>query len=299
MKFRNGSTYFQDPATTIMEGIIDLHNYIFFYAIGIMVFVLCILLFFIYSFYYKTTLVLEEDSVTYRYLLMNINTITHNTTAEIAWTSIPSFILLSIAAPSFALLYAMDNVDYAVLVIKTIGHQWYWSYEYSQFTHRRLMRNFYDLVWRIEVISFKANALKFDSYMTVESELVYGRPRLLQTDNPVVIPINVPVRVLVTSTDVLHSWAVPSFGIKIDAVPGRLNQIQFLIKRSGTFYGQCSEICGVNHGFMPITVKAVMTPEFILFAKSRAPFECNEEWFFNSRLVTEHDQWKEFLKLFD
>jgi len=163
-------------------------------------------------------------------------TISHHTTLEIVWTILPAVILILIAIPSFALLYAMDELEDPRLTIKAIGHQWYWSYEYR------------DLVFGHPV------SKNFDSYMVLEEDLPVGGLRLLEVDNPLVLPINTQIRVLVTSTDVLHSWAVPSFGIKIDACPGRLNQVGLLISRTGVFYGQCSELCGINHSFMPIKV---------------------------------------------
>jgi cytochrome c oxidase subunit 2 len=155
---------------------------------------------------------------------------------EIIWTIIPSFILLLIAIPSFALLFAIDEITVSKVVVKVIGHQWYWSYEVSGLT---------DVAFRTAV---------FDSYMLSDSDLEKGDLRLLKTDNALILPKNMPVLVLITSDDVLHSWAVPSFGVKVDAVPGRLSQISLLLKNSGSFSGQCSELCGVNHGFMPIEI---------------------------------------------
>jgi len=144
-----------------------------------------------------------------------------------------------IAIPSFTLLYMMDEVIDPSITIKAIGHQWYWSYEYSDY------------------VDSDDEALVYDSYMTQEEDLSKGEFRLLEVDNRIVLPVNTNVRVICTSADVLHSFAIPSLGVKIDCVPGRLNQIGFNIKREGTFYGQCSELCGVNHGFMPIVVDVV------------------------------------------
>jgi len=167
---------------------------------------------------------------------------THSTPLEIVWTILPALILLIIAIPSFALLYSVDEGMDSTTGIKIIGHQWYWSYEFSD--HPLLEDN-------------HAWMLKFDSYMLQMEDLNIGHLRLLEVDNRIVLPAGSYLRVYVTAVDVLHSWAIPSFGVKVDACPGRLNKFNMLIKRAGTFYGQCSEICGVNHGFMPIVVKAV------------------------------------------
>uniref|UniRef100_UPI0030E392AD cytochrome c oxidase subunit II n=1 Tax=Henricia sanguinolenta TaxID=72675 RepID=UPI0030E392AD len=152
---------------------------------------------------------------------------------ETIWTIIPAIILVFIALPSLQLLYLMDEVNTPFLTLKAIGHQWYWSYEYADYRE-----------------------LEFDSYMIPTDELNNGEPRLLNVDNRVILPSQTPIRVLVSSSDVLHSWTVPSLGIKMDAVPGRLNQVNFFLSRCGVFYGQCSEICGANHSFMPIVVES-------------------------------------------
>jgi len=147
--------------------------------------------------------------------------------------------------PSFALLYSLDEVIDPAVTLKVVGHQWYWTYEYSDYAGE------------------DGESIVFDSYMIPTEDLEPGDLRLLETDNHVVLPVDTHVRVLVTAADVLHCWAVPSLAVKIDATPGRLNQISLFIKREGTYYGQCSEICGVNHGFMPITVEAVPVDKYI------------------------------------
>nr|QEZ90466.1 cytochrome c oxidase subunit II [Archaster typicus] len=158
---------------------------------------------------------------------------------ETIWTIIPAIILIFIALPSLQLLYLMDEVNNPFLTIKAIGHQWYWSYEYADYRE-----------------------LEFDSYMIPTEDLSLGNPRLLEVDNRLILPSQTPIRVLVSSADVLHSWAIPSLGIKMDAVPGRLNQVNFFISRCGLFYGQCSEICGANHSFMPIVIESTNFPTF-------------------------------------
>nr|UOU85138.1 cytochrome c oxidase subunit II [Tipula paludosa] len=159
---------------------------------------------------------------------------------EVIWTILPAIILVFIAMPSLRLLYLMDEIYNPSITLKTIGHQWYWSYEYTDF-----------------------NKLEFDSYMIPTTDLKQEEFRLLDVDNRIVLPLNTQVRVLVSAADVLHSWTVPALGIKIDATPGRLNQTSFLINRPGLFYGQCSEICGANHSFMPIVVESVPMNYFI------------------------------------
>jgi cytochrome c oxidase subunit 2 len=164
----------------------------------------------------------------------------HNTFLEIVWTIIPTLILLSIAIPSFLLLYAIDEQNNPIITLKVIGHQWYWSYEVFYKT------------------AMHGLPLEIDSYMLSEDDLSQRAPfRLLEVDNRVHLPCKINIRILVTSADVLHSWAVPSLGIKIDACPGRLNQLGVFIKRPSIFYGQCSEICGVNHSFMPVVLKTL------------------------------------------
>jgi cytochrome c oxidase subunit 2 len=243
---------FSDPATPIMEGIIDLHNYIFFYLILILVMLLWFFLSFTFQFWirlrFPRTMV---DVWTHRNDMYRFRKFSHSSQLEVVWTITPSIILLFIAIPSFALLYAMDEVINPAVTLKAIGHQWYWSYEYSDYASYK-DRNI-------------LQQISFDSNLVFESDLKLGEHRLLQVDNPIVLPVDVHLRVIITSFDVIHSWAVPSFGIKCDAVPGRLNQASLFIKREGVFYGQCSELCGVNHGFMPIVVKAVSMDEYKLF----------------------------------
>nr|AAK31122.1 cytochrome oxidase subunit II [Pulex simulans] len=159
---------------------------------------------------------------------------------EIIWTILPAFMLIFIALPSLRLLYLLDDLNQPLITLKTIGHQWYWSYEYSDF-----------------------NNIEFDSYMIPNEELMDNNFRLLDVDNRIILPFNSQIRILITATDVLHSWTIPSLGIKVDATPGRLNQSNFLINRPGLFFGQCSEICGANHSFMPIVIESVSVNSFI------------------------------------
>jgi cytochrome c oxidase subunit 2 len=171
---------------------------------------------------------------------------THSSLLEIIWTILPAVILILIAVPSFALLYSLDEILDPQITLKIVGHQWYWSYEYSDYLTTQSDEGF-----------------GFDSYLLSADDLTPGAFRLLEVDNRVILPVNTHIRLLVSAADVLHSWAVPSFGIKVDACPGRLSQASLFLKREGVFYGQCSEICGINHGFMPIVVKSVSISEYL------------------------------------
>ena len=162
----------------------------------------------------------------------------HNTFIEIIWTLVPCLILIVMAVPSFKVLYSQDEIPPADVTIKAIGYQWYWGYEYPD------------------------ENIEFDSYMIEDKDLQPGQPRLLSVDNEIFVPVNKVVKVLITANDVLHAWALPSFGVKRDAVPGRINETWFKADRTGTFYGQCSELCGIKHAFMPITVNVVSEEEY-------------------------------------
>jgi len=240
---------FQDSATPVMEGITDLHNHIFFYAVLVVIFVCKI--FFDIVFYNSILLYNVVDIDDYKNFInsYSINKVgvalSHHTLLEIVWTIIPTLILISIAIPSFVLLYSMDEISSPTLTLKAIGHQWYWSYEYS------------------DIVDSSVCDFEFDSYMVSTNDLVLGQFRLLTVDNEVVLPTNVHFRVIITATDVLHSWSVNSLGVKVDAIPGRLSQLTLFLKREGVFYGQCSELCGVNHGFMPIVVRSVSLSEYL------------------------------------
>jgi cytochrome c oxidase subunit 2 len=172
--------------------------------------------------------------------------VVHAPTLEIIWTVIPAFILILISIPSFSLLYTIDEVTDPLLTVKIIGHQWYWNYEFIS-----------PLEWLIDDTGEAiVSNFAFDSYMVAPEDLKEGELRLLEVDNRLYLPTEINIRLSITSGDVLHSWAVPSLGIKVDSCPGRINQTNLFIKRPATFYGQCSELCGINHGFMPIVVQA-------------------------------------------
>lgn len=228
---------FQDPATPLAAGIQDLHNDICTFLLFILIFVVWMLARTLYHFNASSNPIPSK--------------IIHGTTIEVAWTVTPSLILMIIAIPSFALLYSMDEIVDPAITIKAIGHQWYWTYEYSDYSKD------------------DSQSIVFDSYMISEDDLEPGQLRLLEVDNRVVLPVNTHVRVIITGADVLHSWAVPSLGVKTDAVPGRLNQASIFLQREGVFYGQCSELCGTNHGFMPIVVEGVSLEDYITWVSNK------------------------------
>jgi len=215
----------QQSASPVMDNIIWFHDFLLYMITGIAGFVLVLLVVVMVRFNARTNPIPSRT--------------THNTLIEIAWTLIPIVILMFIAVPSFKLLFLQLNVPPADLTVKATGKQWYWSYSYPD-----------------------NGQFEFDSLMLKEGERKEGQPRLLAVDNEMVVPVNKTVRVITTGSDVIHSFAVPSFGIKIDAVPGRINETWFTATREGVYYGQCSELCGKDHAFMPIAVRAVSEQAF-------------------------------------
>nr|YP_010999479.1 cytochrome c oxidase subunit 2 [Hetaerina titia]WPM98321.1 cytochrome c oxidase subunit 2 [Hetaerina titia] len=216
---------FQEAASPMMEQMVNFHDH--------------------------TMMILVVITVMVGYLMVSMTwnkqtnrNLLDNQKMETAWTILPVFVLIMIAMPSLRLLYLMDEVSEPSITVKTVGHQWYWSYEYSDF-----------------------NQIEFDSYMIPTNELETGMTRLLEVDNRAVMPMQAQVRILITAADVLHSWTVPALGVKVDATPGRINQTSFFMNRPGLFYGQCSEICGTNHSFMPITIESVAMKTFIEWIK--------------------------------
>jgi cytochrome c oxidase subunit 2 len=197
------------------------------------------------------------------------STNSHNTLLEVVWTLVPCLILIVIAVPSFKVLYSQDNIPKADVTVKAIGYQWYWGYEYPD------------------------EKIAFDSYMVAEKDLKPGQPRLLAVDNKIVVPVNKVVKVLITANDVLHSWALPSFGVKRDAVPGRINETWFKADRTGTFYGQCSELCGIKHAFMPIEVQVVTDEEYAAWLEGAKQKFASEELDKTIRVVKKEIKSKE------
>ena len=216
---------FQNPASDGMRDIVNFHNNLLLpIIIAISVFVLFLMVYACIRFRASRN--------------PNPSTTTHNVTVEILWTLIPCLILIVMAVPSFKILYKQDTIPKADVTVKAIGYQWYWGYEYPD------------------------ENIIFESYMIEEEDLKENQPRLLAVDNEVVVPVNKVIKVLITANDVLHAWALPSFGVKRDAVPGRINETWFKAEKIGTYYGQCSELCGIKHAFMPITVRVVSEEDY-------------------------------------
>nr|YP_008964931.1 cytochrome c oxidase subunit II [Potamotrygon motoro]YP_010148276.1 cytochrome c oxidase subunit II [Potamotrygon orbignyi]AHB23375.1 cytochrome c oxidase subunit II [Potamotrygon motoro]QQV68700.1 cytochrome c oxidase subunit II [Potamotrygon orbignyi] len=211
---------FQDAASPVMEELLHFHDHTL------------MIVFLISSLVLYVIVATVSTKLTNKHIL-------DSQEIEIVWTIVPALILITIALPSLRILYLMDEINDPHITVKALGHQWYWSYEYTDYQN-----------------------LEFDSYMIQTTDLSPGQFRLLETDHRMVVPMQSPIRVLVTAEDVIHAWTVPALGVKIDAVPGRLNQTTFIISRPGVFYGQCSEICGANHSFMPIVVEAVPLEHF-------------------------------------
>nr|YP_009667291.1 cytochrome c oxidase subunit II [Phryganopsyche latipennis]APQ47892.1 cytochrome c oxidase subunit II [Phryganopsyche latipennis] len=217
---------FQNSATPLMEQMIFFHDY--------------------------TLLILTIIIVLITYLMGNLlftklinRFLMEEQMIELIWTIIPAIVLIFIALPSLKLLYLLDEINKPFITLKTIGHQWFWSYEYSDF-----------------------KKINFDSFMIPTNKLNPENFRLLEVDNRVILPMNNQIRVLVTASDVIHSWTVPALSIKTDATPGRINQVNFFLNRPGIFYGQCSEICGTNHSFMPISIESISSNYFMNWIKN-------------------------------
>ena len=230
--------YFQDSASPQMEALVELHDNIMFYLIVILFAVGWILISILVKFNG------EKTGLSNKY-------VSHGTLVELIWTITPGLILIFIAFTSFKLLYLMDEVSDINMTLYIEGHQWYWSYEYPDF------------------LDNDDEFIEYDSYLVPESDLENGALRMLDVDERVIFPEITHVRFIVTSGDVIHSYACPALGIKADAYPGRLNQASALVNREGTFYGQCSEICGILHSSMPICIQSVSLEKFLLFLWSK------------------------------
>ena len=222
---KNWQLGYQKSVTPVMDDLVFMHDYILLPIItAISVFVLFLILYAVWKFKASKN--------------PNPTKTSHNTLLEVLWTVIPCLILVVIAIPSFKLLYKQDVIPKADITIKAIGYQWYWGYEYPD------------------------QKIAFEASMIETKDLKPGQPRLLATDKHVVVPVNKVVKVLITANDVLHAWALPAFGVKRDAVPGRINETWFKAEKEGIFYGQCSELCGIKHAFMPITVEVVSEEKY-------------------------------------
>ena len=238
---------FQEAASSTMRDIVNFHDKLLLpIIIAISVFVLFLMVYACIRFRASVNPVPSKR--------------THNVAVEVLWTLIPCLILIVMAVPSFKILYSQDAIPKADVTVKAVGYQWYWGYEYPD------------------------ENIIFDSYMIEDKDLKANQPRLLAVDNEVVVPVNKVVKVLITANDVLHAWALPSFGVKRDAVPGRINETCFKAEKVGTYYGQCSELCGIKHAFMPITVRVVSQEEY-------------QEWLSGAKIkfakkILEEDQFK-------
>lgn len=236
----DGSLNFQPAATSSAQRIHDFHDMLLVIITGIVIFVFVLLAFVVLRFNAKAN--------------PNPSKTTHHVLLEIIWTVVPVVILIIIAVPSFKILYQNDKIDTPEMTLKVTGYQWYWGYEYPDH-----------------------EGITFNSYMVPEADLKDDQKRLLSTDNVVVLPIETNIAVLVTANDVIHSWAVPAFGVKIDAVPMRTNETWFRIEKPGVYYGQCSEICGKDHAYMPIEIHAVTKEEFAAWVeKAKLEFAAND-----------------------
>ena len=222
---KNWQLGFQEAVTETMRDIVNFHdNLLLPIIIAISIFVLFLMVYVCIRFRASRN--------------PNPSKTTHNVAVEVMWTLIPVLILLVMAVPSFKILYKQDSIPKADVTVKAIGYQWYWGYEYPD------------------------ENIIFDSYMIEDKDLKENQPRLLAVDNEIVVPVNKVIKVLITANDVLHAWAVPSWGVKRDAVPGRINETWFKAEKVGTYYGQCSELCGIKHAFMPITVRVVSEEDY-------------------------------------
>lgn len=225
---------FQEPATDYMEGILSFNFHLLTLITGIVILV---------SWLFVSILSLQLEM-----LSNTVSGFYHSNVIEIVWTTVPAVLLAGLASPSFSLLYGLDESADPSLTVKIFGHQWYWRYEMSDAN-----------------ACFQSNDIRFSAYLLADEYLSIencGLKRTLEVNRRLVLPTTKIIRLLITGVDVLHSWTVPSFGVKVDACPGRLNQANLFLKRCGLFFGQCSEICGVNHGFMPIAVLAVPSIQF-------------------------------------
>jgi len=216
---------FQEAATPVMREVLVFNDLLMSFIVSTFVFVVLLLIYTMIRFSAARNPVPSKT--------------THNTIVEVVWTVVPIMVLIVFTVPSFKLLYFQDRTVNAEMTIKAIGHQWYWTYEYSDH-----------------------DGLTFDALIIADDEIVAGQSRLLETDNRLIVPVGTNIRLLTTADDVIHAWGVPAFGIKIDSVPGRVNETWFHVEREGVYYGQCSELCGVYHGFMPITVEVLSKDAF-------------------------------------
>jgi cytochrome c oxidase subunit 2 len=259
---------FTDPATSLMENIIDLHHFIFFFILLISGLVLWLLIqiidnfIYLYNFNFKNYMNTKLNINRYLVYIYGTLSLKHskfkeNTYLEVCWTLLPAFILIIISIPSFYMLYLSEESITTLLTVKAIGFQWYWTYDYT---------DLFPFWYNLKTTNLDMDDFLIESYMEPTEFLnkIEGDIRLLETDNILLLPTNLHLRLIITSMDTLHSFCLPSLGVKVDAIPGRLNKIDLFIYRMGVFYGQCSEICGIGHGFMPICLFAISYLNFLI-----------------------------------
>ena len=293
------SIYFSNPKTWVMWAIIDLHDYLMFFLINVFIVVIVFLIYYL-IYRYKFLHIASKDLPDYvEFKLEDVN---HAPYLEFFWTMVPIVLLFLMGWPSFRVLYAMEQLIDPFHTIIIIGNQWYWTYQYSDFdvtfdmifqldsdlfieykknavnsvsTDSYLIKaagikHYVNFTQFIQLIgkhfrNYEESQIIYDSVIIPEENLPLGYPRMLSVDQVLILPCNISIRLLVTSADVIHSWALPSHGIKMDAIPGRINQIPFLCNFWGTYWGQCSELCGINHGFMPIEVMVVPFKDYMVY----------------------------------
>jgi cytochrome c oxidase subunit II len=232
--------WLQEPMSPSAEVVHDLNLLLIWIEVAIVIFVLALMVYILIRFSEKNNPVPSKT--------------THNTLLEVVWTAVPILILVGIAVPSLKALYFADHTPEAEMTLKVMGNQWYWTYEYPDH-----------------------DSLEFDSVFIPDEELKKGQPRMLSVDNPVYLPADTNVRLLLSSNDVIHNWAIPSLAVKLDTTPGRINETWVRINKPGDYYGMCSELCGVNHGYMPIHIKAIPKAEFAAWVmKAKKEFSSNE-----------------------
>lgn len=297
--FNKYTVYFSYPKSWVMWAIIDLHDYMMFFIINIFLVVfiyMCLILFAQQNFFLNINFLKK-------YVVLNVKDYNDEPLLEFIWTFLPALLLAVMSWPSFTLLYAMEQLIDPFHTVIITGNQWYWTYQYSDFDvisdiiiqldsaaginyinkiawkeYALIDENFFPLDNDFELFDliqfigkharkYENTQLVYDSIIITDDNLPAGYPRLLCTDQVLVLPANVSIRLLITSSDVIHSWALPSHGIKMDAIPGRVNQVPFLTPFWGTYWGQCSELCGINHGFMPIEVRVVCLEDYLSFIK--------------------------------
>ncbi len=312
VSYEFGSIYFTNPKSWVSWALIELHDYMMFFLLNILIIVL------VFSFISLTyqQIFYKNKSYFNPYLKLNLKRFNHAPLLEFFWTFVPIILLFAMGWPSFKILYAIEQLVDPYHTVIIVGNQWYWTYQYSDFDvvsdivkqldDTQTMKKFKKMLFKPELIKgfivnedeFSRNfddrkfiqmlakslrvyddcKIMYDCVIVSDENLPYGYPRMLSTDQVLILPSGISVRLLVTSSDVIHSWAMPAFGYKMDAIPGRINQIAFIVPFWGTYWGQCSELCGINHGFMPIEVRVLSYSDYLSFIKLNFSFKFDLFW---------------------